>query len=363
MLNNKTVAVVVPCFNEEKQIGGVLGTMPDFVDLIIVVNDQSKDATLQKVKGFIANDTRGARSFEKRVKSYSNGIYAGADNVALDIEKETEKLFIPYEVASGMASRVILLTHSRNGGKGASVATGYKYALDHALDCTAIMDGDGQMNPAELERVCTPIVTGQADYSKGNRFKHRNARQYMPPIRFYGNAILSILTKIATGYWRVSDTQTGFTAISLEVLENMEIHNLYPSYGVYNDILQKLNLANFTITEVPIAPVYNIGEKSKMNIFKVVPTISGLLIRRFFERLFIKYLFESFHPLFLLYMISFLTFLIDIPIIIQFLYAFVESGVIWSAHLTVLTSLLIFSFQSLVFAMWFDMHDNERLYI
>jgi glycosyltransferase involved in cell wall biosynthesis len=363
MLNNKSIAVVVPCYNEEKQIGGVLASMPDFVDLIIVVNDKSKDGTAAKVKEFIANDRKTVRRFEKRVKTYSDSIYASADNIALDLEKEAEKFFIPCEVAAGEHSNVVMLTHSRNGGKGAGVATGYKYAKDHGIDVTAIMDGDGQMNPAELEMVCMPVVTGKADYSKGNRFKHRTAHKYIPKVRFYGNSILSILTKIATGYWRVSDSQTGFTAISLEALENIELHNLYPSYGVYNDILQKLNLANFTVTEVPITPVYHIGEKSKMKIFKVVPTIAWLLVRRFIERLFGKYLFAGFHPLFLLYAMSFLSFVIDIPIIVRFVHAFVATHTIWSAHLTVLTSLLIFSFQSLVFAMWFDMHDNERLYV
>jgi len=363
MLQDKTIAVIVPCFNEQDQIARVLGTMPDFVDLIVVINDRSRDATAERVREFIKRDTRPAAQIEKRARIYGGGLYDRANNLALDREKEEERFFIPVEMARADNSRVVLLSHTRNGGKGAGVATGFKFTRDHNIACTAIMDGDGQMNPAELESICLPIVAGKADYVKGNRFKHRMASRAIPKVRFYGNAILSILTKVATGYWRVTDTQTGYAAISRECLDNIEIHKLYGSYGVYNDLLQKLNIANFTITEVPITPVYNIGEKSKMKIMKVIPRLSRLLVRLFFERLFKKYLYTSFHPLFLLYLMSFFTFLVSIPVAVRFLYAYFALGQIWSAHLLVFINLLLFSFQSLVFAMWFDINDNDRLYI
>ena len=363
MLQDKTIAVIVPCFNEQDQITKVLGTMPEFVDLIVVINDKSGDATAERVQDFIKRDTRPAARMEKRVRTYGDGLYDHADNLAIDREKEEDRFFIPVEITRADNSRVVLLSHTRNGGKGAGVATGFKFARDHNIACTAIMDGDGQMNPAELESICLPVVTGRADYVKGNRFKHRMASRAIPKVRFYGNAILSILTKVATGYWRVTDTQTGYAAISLEGLDNIEIHKLYGSYGVYNDLLQKLNIANFTISEVPITPVYNIGEKSKMKIMKVIPRLSRLLVRLFFERLFKKYLYTSFHPLFLLYLMSFFTFLIAIPVAVRFLYVYFALGQIWSAHLLVLINLLLFSFQSLVFAMWFDINDNDRLYV
>lgn len=363
MLNNKTVAVVVACYNEATQIGRVLRTMPEFVDLIVVVNDCSTDATAATVKAFMDADTRSARQIVKRPVTYSDSPYDTANNLALDMDRDSERFFAPYGVQRSDTSRVALVSHLKNSGKGAAVATGYKYAREHGIDCTAIMDGDGQMNPAELERVCLPVVNGAASYSKGNRFKHRAARRSIPQVRFFGNAALSILTKIATGYWRVSDAQTGFTAISLEALETIDIHRLYGSYGVYNDLLQKLNIASFTVTEVPITPVYNVGEQSKMRIGKVMRRVSWLLVKLFFERLFKKYLLTNFHPLFLLYMVSFLTFAIDIPITIRFMHAYFAGAEIWTAHLTLLTNLMLFSFQSLVFAMWFDMYDNERLYV
>ena len=363
MLQNKSIAVVVPCFNEERQVERVLDTLPGFVDLVIVVNDASTDGTAAVVQRCIERDRAPGTPLTRRLAQAGPGVYDRADNLALDMDREAEKRFSPCTEFRREHSRVVLLTHARNSGKGASVATGYKCARNHGADCTAIMDGDGQMDPAELERVCLPVVEGRADYCKGNRFKHRSARRAIPPVRYFGNGLLSILTKIATGYWRVSDAQTGFTAISREALESLELHTLYPRYGVYNDLLQKLNIGNFTITEVPITPHYVVGEQSKMKIPVVIPQISGLLLRLFVQRLFKKYLYQSFHPLFLLYLVSFLAFLVDIPLVYRFLHAYIARGEIMLAHLTLLTTIWIFAFQSLVFAMWFDMNDNDRLYV
>ena len=198
----------------------------------------------------------------RRARQPGLGVYARAENLALEMEREAEQSLMPCEEVRLPTSRVVLLNHARNGGKGAAVATGFKYARDYGVDGTAIMDGDGQMDPGELESMCRPVVENQADYCKGNRFKHRSARRAIPQVRYIGNAGLSILTKIATGYWRVSDAQTGFVAISREALESLELAALYPRYGVYNDLLQKLNIANFRITEVPITPHYAVGEQS-----------------------------------------------------------------------------------------------------
>jgi glycosyltransferase involved in cell wall biosynthesis len=363
MLNGKTIAVIVPCFNEARQVGRVLETMPAFVDLVIVVDDTSTDATAQVVQRFAAADHTPFTPLVRQERQPGTGVYARADNLALEMEREADNLLIPCEIARCATSRVVLLSHRRNGGKGAAVATGFKFARDHGADCTAIMDGDGQMDPAELQQLCQPVVTGRADYCKGNRFKHRAALRAIPRVRHVGNAGLSMLTKVATGYWRVSDAQTGFVAISREALVSLELHTLYPRYGVYNDLLQKLNIANFTITEVPITPHYAVGEQSKLNIPRVAPRLAGLLLRLFLQRLFKKYLVQSFHPLFLLYAFSLLAFLVDLPLTARFLYAYFAHHEIWMAHLTLATLIGIFSFQSLVFAMWFDITDNDRLYV
>jgi len=224
------------------------------------------------------------------------------------------------------------------------------------------MAGDGQMDPAELAFICAPVIDGRAEYSKGNRLKHRSANLVIPRARYYGNSILSILTKIASGYWRISDTQTGYTAISHEALKGIDLHTIYPRYGVPNDILVTLNIASFRITEIPIKPVYDIGEKSKMKIPKVILPISLLLLRLFFKRLFKKYLIRDFHPLFLLYLATFIGAILDSYIAFRFLSEYFHGNVMLG-WLIIMVSLGLFTFQSLIFAMWFDIQDNERLYV
>ena len=224
------------------------------------------------------------------------------------------------------------------------------------------MDGDGQMDPRELESLCTPVVCDGIDYVKGNRLIHRSAWLIIPKVRFFGNSVLSIFTKLASGYWRVSDTQTGYTAISKRAINSFPIHSIYRSYGYPNDILVKLNIAMCSLREVEIKPVYNIGEKSKMNIAKVIPTVSLLLIKSFFKRLWIKYLFRDFHPLFLLYNFSFILFVGSIPLGIKVVSKTIEGAVLNPITLLGFGFLILNAIQFLLFAMWMDIQDNERLY-
>src|SRR6185503_10755808 len=136
---------------------------------------------------------------------------------------------------------------------------------------------------------CKPIVEEGIDYVKGNRLIHRSAWLVIPKVRYFGNSILSIMTKVASGYWHVSDSQTAFVAISRKALNAIRIHNIYRTYGYPNDMLVKLNIAFCTIKEVEIKPVYEIGERSKMKIFNIIVPISWLLFKSFFKRLWIKY--------------------------------------------------------------------------
>ena len=362
MLNKKTIAVVVPSYNEEKQIGMVIESMPDFVDRIVVVNDKSKDETASVVQKYIKNDKAEVRDLNHKDKIVPNR-YNHADMVVEKMREEEHRLFTPSEVYNKepKKSRIILINHMKNGSVGASIATGYKWCLDNNIDCTAVMGGDGQMDPSELESICLPVVDGEVDYVKGNRLKHRSANLVIPKIRFLGNSVLSLLTKIASGYWQVSDTQTGYTAISLEALGGINIYNIYPSYGCPNDILVKLNIANFTIKEVPIKPIYDIGEKSKMKIFKVIPRISWLLFKLFWKRLYKKYLFRDFHPLFLLYHLAIILLLINIPYAVASLTDLFGGQKISTNSFIAFMFLGITGFQSLFFAMWMDMMDNQRL--
>lgn len=364
MLFNKTVAVVVPAFNEEKQIGRVLSTMPDFIDRIIVVNDCSSDNTAGIVLSCIRRQCSPAAPISESRTETPDNQYNTAELLLKKKQQQDARYYVPSEIANETpeTDRIILINHLKNGGVGAAIATGYKWCRDHAIDCTAVMDGDGQMDPAELEKICTPVLTEDIDYVKGNRLIHGGARLVMPKTRFFGNSILSILTKIASGYWHISDTQTGYRAISLAALNAIEIHKIYPRYGMPNDILVKLNIAFCTIKEVKIKPVYNIGEASKMKMHKVIPTISWLLVKSFFKRLWVKYLFRDFHPLFLLYHFAMALGLVAIPYGIKILFIALSGGQV--STITMLAFLFLFSssFQSLLFAMWMDIQDNERLY-
>ncbi len=365
MLSNKTVAVVVPSYNEEKQIRLVIESMPKFVDRIIIVNDCSKDKMAEVVLDCVRNDESEKISL-KNVHSTEHifDVYSRAEKVLLEESKEEIRFFNPHEVVNENpeTDRIILINHTSNGGVGAAIATGYKWCKDHNIDCTAVMAGDGQMDPAELESICRPVTDEKVDYVKGNRLIHRSAWLVIPKVRYFGNSILSILTKMASGYWRVSDTQTGYTAISKPALHGIRLHEIYRTYGMPNDMLVKLNIAMCSLREVEIKPIYNVGEESKMKIFRVIPRISWLLFKSFFKRLWIKYLFRDFHPLFLLYNFAILLGVIWLPYLFKVSKAIVLGNNLSFETLFAFTFLSISAFQSFLFAMWMDIQDNERLY-
>lgn len=363
MLNKKTIAVVVPCYNEETQIASVIETMPDFVDRIIVIDDKSTDRTAQIVEDYIKKDNKSNIQIKKAERKIAKSKHNRAEQILQEVRKEELKYY-PEQIIQNTNEendRIILIRHKKNSGKGSGIISGYKWARDFEIDCIATMDGDGQMDPAELESICRPVIEDKVDYVKGNRLIHQVALLIIPKIRFFGNSVLSILTKIASGYWQISDTQTGYTAISKKALNSIRIHQIYRSYGYPNDVLVKLNIAFCTVREVAIKPVYDVGEKSKMNIIKVIPRISWLLIRSFFYRLWQKYLFTNFHPLFILYNLAFAIALGLIPVTYRIFHDLIL-GIPLTYQITTLFVLLIISFfQFLLFAMWMDIQDNERL--
>ncbi len=363
MIENKTVAVVVPAYNEETQIGTVIESMPDFVDRIIIVNDCSKDKTSEIVEAYVKKQNP-VSELPKKEKIKKNR-YNRAEQVADRINTEEMKYFASSEIVNEKpeTDRIILINLLKNSGVGAAIARGYKWCKDNDIDVTAVMAGDGQMDPDELYDICKPVIEENIDYVKGNRLIHRSAWLVIPKVRFFGNSILSILTKTASGYWHVSDTQTGYTAISKKALNSIRLYDIYKSYGMPNDMLVKLNIAFCTLKEVEIKPIYDIGEKSKMKVMKVIPKISWLLFKSFFKRLWIKYLFRDFHPLFLLYNLSFVLFIFAIPFAVDIIEkVFTKGESILGNNLLIFVFLIISGFQSLLFAMWMDIQDNERLY-
>jgi len=251
--------------------------------------------------------------------------------------------------------------HDENQGVGGAILTGHQRALDLDADISVVMAGDGQMDPNDLTLIIEPVTSGKADYSKGNRLFTGEAWRKTPAVRYLGNAFLSMLTKIASGYWHVADSQSGYTAISRAALQSLDLERVYPSYGYPNDLLVRLNINNFRVADVPVHPRYGIGERSSMNVFKVMPTVSLLLFRGFMRRLFLKYVIKDFHPLVFFYFFG-ITFLIA-GIILGLLESVLKifTGGIAIATIVLVALLLVTGLQFLLFAMWFDMEYNKTL--
>jgi hypothetical protein len=183
----------------------------------------------------------------------------------------------------------------------------------------------------------------------------------IPHCRYLGNSLLSFLTKIASGYWHIADSQCGYTAISLAALNIIDLESIYRKYGVPNDILVKLNIENCRVRDVNIRPIYNIGERSGIRLWKVIPTISKLLLRGFFQRLFIKYVIKDFHPLVLFYSLSFITIPLSFYFLCRTFYGYYTSGVVPPTSHLLFWFMFISGLQTLLFAMWFDMEYNKDL--
>jgi glycosyltransferase involved in cell wall biosynthesis len=362
MLNGKTVAVVVPAYNEETQIGIVIETMPTFVDRIVIVNDKSPDATADVVMEYIKNDTHPIINIKKNPTEIASTFFNRAEIVKNEILTEELKFFPKHEVFNeNETSRIVLINNLENAKVGGAISVGYLWCRNHSIDCTAVMDGDAQMDPDELESLCSPIVFSELDYVKGNRLSHKAAIRMIPRKRYFGNSVLSALTKVASGYWRISDTQTGYTAISLDSLYKIDIHKIYRSYGLRNDILIKLNVAKCTIKEIPIKPVYSVGEQSKMKIGKVIPTVAALLVRGFFYRIVKKYLIIDFHPIFIFYFISFLSGILGLGFLVDIIHNLLTTDDVSMGTYFAFVLLIVTSFLTLGFAMWFDVYDNDEL--
>jgi len=314
MYKDKTLCVVIPVFNESTQIGGVIETMPDYVDRIIIVDDASTDDTVTVVLQYQQRD-----------------------------------------------SRVVVLHHDINQGCGGALATGYVWARDNRMDIAVRMDGDGQMSPNDLPALLDPVAHGMADYAKGNRLVTGEAYQKIPRIRYLGNAFLSLLTKIASGYWHVADFQSGYTAMNERILHTIDWHQMYKRYGQPNDLMVRLNVYNFRVADVPVEPVYHVGEKSGIRIRKVIFTISWMLIKMFLWRMKEKYIIRDFHPLVFFYTMGAMFGVFTVMLFARMIYYKLVSGFFPST--SALAAMFSFMSASLftLFAMWFDMEANKDL--
>jgi glycosyltransferase involved in cell wall biosynthesis len=312
----KTIAVVVPAYNEEKLIAKTIASVPGLVDRILVVNDASTDRTAEIVEALSKED-----------------------------------------------SRVHLVEHDVNQGVGGAIATGYKKARDLEMNITVVMAGDAQMDPRDFVNIIEPVAAGNADYTKGNRLFYGDAWSMIPHYRYLGNSFLSLMTKIASGYWHIADSQSGYTAISLIALRRLNLDKIYKRYGMPNDLLINLNQYDFRVKDVHVRPVYNVGEKSGIKLIEVIPKITWILFKGFWQRLFIKYVIKDFHPLIFFYLLSFLLLFASFPLTIRLFYIWGVRGYIPGINAMALVFTVISGLQTLFFGMWFDMEYNKNLCI
>ena len=223
------------------------------------------------------------------------------------------------------------------------------------------MAGDAQMDPKDLPKLLDPVVEGEVDFSKGNRLFTGKAWRVIPRTRYLGNAILSFLTKIASGYWHVADSQSGYGAVALEVLKTIDLDTVYKRYGMPNDFLVRLNVYHFRVRDVSVNPVYGIGERSGIKIYKVVFTLSFLLLKLFLWRLKEKYVIRDFHPLVLFYLMGFVLTPIGLIFGCYLLIYRIFVGSVAATSALFAAFFTISGLQSLFFAMWFDMEYNKEL--
>nr|WP_081638778.1 glycosyltransferase family 2 protein [Salinarchaeum sp. Harcht-Bsk1] len=187
---------------------------------------------------------------------------------------------------AGFRRRVVPIRHEENRGVGGAIKTGYQRARADRIDVTVVMGGDGQMDPDWMADLIEPVVDGRAEYAKANRLILDEHHETMPRHRFVGNHTLTILTKIATGYWSVGDPQHGYTAISLEALETAGVDDMYEFFGYCNDLLIRLSAENLRVADVP-CPLTYADEESHITYSTYVPRVSGMLLRSFLRRLWV----------------------------------------------------------------------------
>lgn len=262
MYNGKHIAVVVPAYNEAGFVGEVIETVPEFVDRIYPVDDASTDDTWTEIK-------------------------EAASRVNAAASTDTSDLVTPL-ADGGTTSRVVPIQHGTNRGVGAAIKTGYRSALADGIDVVAVMNGDGQMDPDILVDILDPVVEDVADYAKGNRLVTREHWRGMTRWRLFGNVLLTTLTRIASGYWRMTDPQNGYTAISARALEALDLSELCDEYGFLNDVLTRLNAHDMRIADVEMQAVYG-EEQSSIRYGEFISRLSWLLFVNFLWRLWTKY--------------------------------------------------------------------------
>ncbi|MDX1959646.1 MAG: glycosyltransferase [Leptospiraceae bacterium] len=300
------IAIVIPCYKVKKHLKKLLESIPSEVSRIFLIDD----ACPEKSGEWVSSNIK-----DRRIK-------------------------------------VIILP--KNLGVGGAVKTGYVEALLEKYDIVVKLDGDGQMDPRLIPKIVEPILSGEADYAKGNRFFHPDFLVNMPKMRMLGNAFLSFINKLVSGYWDIMDPTNGYTAIHEKVLRLLPLQKIDNRYFFESDMLFRLNIARAVVKDIPMIPIYA-DEESQLNIGKVALSFPAKYMNRLSKRIFYNYFLRDFN-------MGSISLLLGLTLT---LFGFIFGTIVWvqgeykhqqaSSGTVMLAALpIILGFQLLLFALQFD---------
>lgn len=304
MYRGAVVAAVVPAYKEEKMIGQVIETMPDYVDHVVIVDDCSPDGTSEAVRA--VHDPR-----------------------------------------------VTLIRHETNQGVGGAIITAHRAAMELGADVNVVMAGDAQMDPDYLPSLLDKVTAEGYGFAKANRFYSPESFDGMPGYRIFGNIALSFLTKLASGYWNLFDPQNGYTAIRTDVLKRVPLDRVAKRYSFENDLLIHLNILQVPAVDVPIPAVYG-DEVSSIKLRKVVPELVNRLTVGFWSRIWYRYVLWSFSPIALLLFMGLAFFGFGIAVSIWMIFQIAASVVATAATVMLAALPLMIGTQMLISALQLD---------
>ncbi|MBD3942031.1 glycosyltransferase family 2 protein [Microbacterium sp. NEAU-LLC] len=304
MYKGARIAAVVPAFREERMIGRVIETMPEFVDDIVIVDDCSPD------------DTSGA----------------------------AKKIGDP---------RVTVIRHEVNQGVGGAIITGHRTALELGSDVNVIMAGDAQMDPDYLPNLLDKVTDEGYGFAKANRFYSPESFDGMPRHRVFGNIVLSFMTKLTSGYWNLFDPQNGYTAVRTEVVRRLPLDRIAKRYSFENDLLTHLNILQVPAVDVPIPAVYG-DEVSSIKLRKVIPELINRLTVGFWSRIWYRYVLWSFSPIALLLFLGLFLFIFGIGVSIWMIFQIAASVIATAATVMLAALPLMIGTQMLISALQLD---------
>lgn len=312
MYRNKKIGVFVPAYNEEKQIGEVLKAMPEYIDIILVVDDCSCDDTSKVVKKYQKND--------KRIELYRNEV---------------------------------------NKGNGAGAKYTYQELIKRGMDIIVPIGGDGQTEPQYLPKLLDPVIDDECDFAKGNRFLEPAVYNKMPAYRYWGNIIVTMINKFSTGYYSMYDSLNGYYAIKAETLKKLNFQKLGDRYEFENSFWIQLNITNARGKDVSIPPVYK-DEKSSIKLGRTAVRTLWVLVKGFYERILHKYILFNLTPVGLFYIVG--TLLTWFGVIWGAIVAITSIGEATASTATVMIAIvpLILGIQFLLQAVVLDIQNEPK---